>query len=348
MSANESPAGSSSGLRSRTSDNAQAATWFDRHAGQLAAAFVLVFLISGIATLGDFGLTWDEGLGNHLFGERNLRFLTSLDPRYLDLDFDLAPRRQPDLALGRSAESQHPYSFPGFVDLPSDRHQVRVLLLARMAEPDRCLPPVSDPPGGRFPVGLVSVQRSSGGRGAGAAGDRDAGSGASLLGRHALQRQGRPRDDLLRRHADGLLELARSAEAKEEALIAGLLMGCALAAKPNALFVLPILLVSIMPWRPDRREWLALAQRFRERWLHYAIMAACVAGFYFLSWPYLYANPLLGLKTYWGGIVKIGNGRLCRMADRSPAAGSHDHAGGDAAIPGDRAGGGRLAGGEEK
>ncbi len=118
MSAAESPAGSSSGLRSRTSDNAQAATWFDRHAGQLAAAFVLVFLISGIATLGDFGLTWDEGLGNHLFGERNLRFLTSLDPGYLDLDIDLAPRRQPDLAIGHSAESRHPYSFPGFVDLP--------------------------------------------------------------------------------------------------------------------------------------------------------------------------------------------------------------------------------------
>jgi hypothetical protein len=94
------------------------------------------------------------------------------------------------------------------------------------------------------------------------------------------------------------------APTRKRALVAGLLMGCALAAKPNALFILPILVASIMPWRPDPGEWLAFARHFRERWLHYAIMAACVA-FYF-SWPYLYADPLLGLKTYWGGIVKMG------------------------------------------
>ncbi len=50
------------------------------------------------------------------------------------------------------------------------------------------------------------------------------------------------------------------APTRKRALVAGLLMGCALAAKPNAVFILPILLVSIMPWRPDRGEWLALAQ----------------------------------------------------------------------------------------
>ncbi len=91
------------------------------------------------------------------------------------------------------------------------------------------------------------------------------------------------------------------APTRKRALVAGLLMGCALAAKPNALFILPILFVSIMPWRPDRGEWLALARHFRERWLHYAIMA-CDRGlsFYVLSWPYLYANPWLGLEDLLG------------------------------------------------
>ncbi|MCX6072671.1 MAG: hypothetical protein NTU91_17760, partial [Chloroflexi bacterium] len=96
----------------------RAAEWLDRHAGRLAMAFIFAFLVSGIASLDEYGLTWDEGLGNHLFGERNFRFLTSLDSRYLDLTIPLAPRRQPDLAIEHSAESQYPFSYPGFVDLP--------------------------------------------------------------------------------------------------------------------------------------------------------------------------------------------------------------------------------------
>jgi hypothetical protein len=35
-------------------------------------------------------------------------------------------------------------------------------------------------------------------------------------------------------------------------------------------------------------------------------MGATALSFYILSWSYLYVNPLLGLKTYWGGIVKMG------------------------------------------
>jgi hypothetical protein len=97
----------------------------------------------------------------------------------------------------------------------------------------------------------------------------------------------------------------REASSRLRAVVAGLLMGWALAAKPNALFVLPVLFVSIMPWRPNRGEWLALARPFWEPWLHYVIMGAALS-FYILSWPRLYADPLLGLKTYWGGILEMG------------------------------------------
>ncbi len=305
MSAAESPAGSPSGVQRRVSGSAQTATWFDRHAGQLAAAFVLVFLISGIATLGDFGLTWDEGLGNHLFGERNLRFLTSLDPRTLDLDIDLAPRRQPDLAIGRSAESRHPYSFPGFVDLPPTLTKYVISYWLGWLNPIDAfhLYPILLAGGFLWVLYRFSAPR--------------VGKAPALLAIVMLGTAPRFWGDMHFNVKDvpetvyfGATLMAywvwHETPTRKRALVAGLLMGCALAAKPNALFILPILFVSIMPWRPDRGEWLAFARHFWERWLHYAIMGATALAFYIISWPYLYANPLVGLKTYWGGIVEMG------------------------------------------
>ena len=53
--------------------------WIERHSTRLALGFVLLFLLSGVLTLPNYGITWDEGLGNFFFGERYFRYFTSFD-----------------------------------------------------------------------------------------------------------------------------------------------------------------------------------------------------------------------------------------------------------------------------
>ncbi len=268
-------------------------------------AFIFAFLVSGIAALDEYGLTWDEGLGNHLFGERNFRFLSSLDPRYLDLTIPLAPRRQPDLAIEHSAESQYPFSFPGMVDLPPtvtkyvfsywlgwlnpiDGFHLYPVLLASA-----------------FLCALYWFSAPRLGKAVAFLAILFLGTAPRFWGDMHFNVKDVPETIYF-----GATLMAywiwREKPSGRRALAAGLLMGCALGTKPNALFILPVLFISVMPWSVDRREWLALAGHFRERWLHYGIMAASAWGFYFISWPYLDTNPLWGLKFYWGGMFKMG------------------------------------------
>ena len=61
-----------------------------RHpAHTLAVTIVVLFLVSGIATLPLYGMSWDEALGNFFFGERYLRYMTSFEEKYLDFQTEL-------------------------------------------------------------------------------------------------------------------------------------------------------------------------------------------------------------------------------------------------------------------
>ena len=55
----------------------------------LAVVIITFFFISEIMTLHNYGVTWDEGLGNLFFGERYLRYFTSFNEKYLDFNADL-------------------------------------------------------------------------------------------------------------------------------------------------------------------------------------------------------------------------------------------------------------------
>jgi hypothetical protein len=57
-----------------------------RHAKQLVAAYVVLFIILGFITLPRYGFTWDEGVGDVFFGERYIHFFTSLNFAYLDFN----------------------------------------------------------------------------------------------------------------------------------------------------------------------------------------------------------------------------------------------------------------------
>ena len=67
-----------------------------------AAGFLLAaaFLAAGFPLLRDYGVNWDEALGDLFFGERYLSFLTTFDGRYLDFARDPYPAgHQPDLRM---------------------------------------------------------------------------------------------------------------------------------------------------------------------------------------------------------------------------------------------------------
>ena len=81
-----------------------------------ALSYIVIYLILGIATLSDYGLTFDEGLGNLFFGERYLRFFITHDRSYLGLNNGgLAIHKRP-LNLFLSPYHQRPHEFPPVAD----------------------------------------------------------------------------------------------------------------------------------------------------------------------------------------------------------------------------------------
>jgi hypothetical protein len=91
----------------------------------------------------------------------------------------------------------------------------------------------------------------------------------------------------------------------KQALLAGLMTGCALAVKANALFIPIILTLAVLPWSLHIQPWIDLAKHFRQFALHYMVMAISAIVLYIASWPFLYSNPYKGLKAYWGFIFHL-------------------------------------------
>ena len=80
-------------------------------AGWLLAA---LFLAAGFAGLTDYGVNWDEALGDLFFGQRYLSFFTSFDGRYLDFDGEpYPPGHRPDFSMSpfrRFPEQYFPFA----------------------------------------------------------------------------------------------------------------------------------------------------------------------------------------------------------------------------------------------
>jgi len=64
-------------------------TLFRTPADGFAYLFILLFFISGVLTLPDYGLTWDEATSDVFFGERYLYYFRTLDSTYLDFSRDI-------------------------------------------------------------------------------------------------------------------------------------------------------------------------------------------------------------------------------------------------------------------
>ncbi len=277
-----------------------------KNANLWAGLVVILFLFSGILTLHRYGLTWDEGLGNLFFGERYFRYFTSFNPKYLDFKADLNSLSVYPLHLYNSPFHDRPNEFPPLADTlsaasmylfsyglkwmnPIDGFHLFTVLLAaiflwvlyRFAKPRL----------GKF-AALMAIL---------------------FLGTF-------PRfwanmhfnvKDVPETIFFGLVLMAFWSWYEKptliKALLAGILMGCALSVKANAIFIIPILLLSIFPWSLDRSKLKNTLMHFVKYGWHYLIMTAGSIMVYVLSWPYLYTDTFSRLKSYWAYILTQGD-----------------------------------------
>lgn len=245
-----------------------------------------------------YGLTWDEGLGNLFFGERYLHYFTSLNPKYLDFNTDLKsldnyplhlylspfhnrPGDFPPLANTLSAASMYLFSyFLKWLNPIDGFHLLTVLFAAAFLW---VLYQFAEPRLGKL-AAFVAIL---------------------FLGTY-------PRfwadmhfnvKDVPETIFFGLVLMAYwtwyEKPSLRKAVSAGILMGCALAIKANAIFVIPILLIAVLPLSLRLEAIKSSFVHFKRYAWHYILMAASTISVYILSWPYLYTDTVARLKNYW-------------------------------------------------
>ena len=83
----------------------------------VAVIIIICFFTSGILTLSEYGMSWDEGLENMFFGERYFYYLTSFNYKYLDFKTELSINKTLPLNLFQSPFHVFPYKFPPLADI---------------------------------------------------------------------------------------------------------------------------------------------------------------------------------------------------------------------------------------
>lgn len=258
---------------------------------------ILLFLVTGVLTLPRYGLTWDEGLGNLFFGERYLHYFTSFNPKYLDFKADLQSLSNYPLHLYLSPFHDRPTEFPPLADTlsaasmylfsyglkwlnPIDGFHLFTVLLAtiflwvlyRFAEPRI----------GKF---------------------------AALMALLSLGTFPRFWADMHFNVKDvpeaiffSLVLMAYwswyEKPGIKKAVGTGILMGCALSIKANAFYIIPILLIAILPLSLRMEEIKTRIEHFKRYLGHYFLMAASSITVLVLSWPYLYTDTFMRMKSY--------------------------------------------------
>lgn len=278
--------------------------WKNRKSEILVLTFILAFVIIGALTLQEYGLTWDEGLGNLFFGERYVNYLISLDPAYLDFtDKDLEIHRRP-LNLYESPFRTRPHEFPPLADMlsaatmevlayrfnwfdPIDAfHLMKVLLCAVLL----------------WVLFLFARSRF---------GILTAFLCVLMLGTYPRfwgDMHFNPKD--IPETVFFALTIIMfvtwfEKPSWQRALGVGILFGSALSIKANALFLPFVLIIGVLPWQMTWRPWMKVSQHLREYRWHYGLMIASSLLIHIISWPYLYSDPLR-LWDYYSYILSQG------------------------------------------
>lgn len=258
----------------------------------LAILFILLFFVSGVATLRFYGMSWDEGLGNFFFGERYLHYLFTFQEKFLDFKAELPMHSEHALNLFPSTWRNNPEIFPAAADIPSAASMYLFSYTLGWLDPVDGFH--------LFSLLLLSIF-------------------LILFYFFAAQAVGKtvaffsvcllvvfPRlwGDMHFNQKDipemvffGLTLMAywkwfQRADWKW-AVLAGIAGGAALGVKANALFLPFMLILGAWPIRL-REIWAHL----RKTFFHYLVMIGTALLTYFLSWPFLYSNPLNAFKYF--------------------------------------------------
>jgi hypothetical protein len=278
----------------------------DQNTRLWAGLFVILFLLSGILTLHNYGLTWDEGLGNLFFGERYFRYLTSFSREYLDFNADLKHLSNYPLHLYLSPFHDRPNEFPPLADTLSAA--TMYLFAYRL----KWLNPIDG--FHLFTVFLAAIFLWVVFRFV----EFRLGKFTALMAIFFLGTFPRFWADMHFNVKDvpetiffGLVIMAfwhwYERPAWHIALGTGILMGCTLSIKANAIFIPLILLVCVLPLRLSPKAVKDTFVHFKKYLWHYAIMGVSSVSVYILSWPYLYTHTFLRLKSYWAYIFSQGS-----------------------------------------
>ncbi len=278
--------------------------WFNRNTNWIFCLVVVLFVLSGVFTLHNYGVTWDEGLGNLFFGEKNFGYLTTFDPKYLNVNIDLPVHFPNDLALNYSPERMSPFSFPALADIPptitkyvfsywlkwlnpiDGFHLYTILLVGLFLW---CFYHFAAPRLGKLAAFLTIIFL---------------GTFPRLWGDMHFNIKDIPETVFFSLTLITFLVWYESPSLKK-ALVAGVLLGCAVGVKANGILIPLFLAAAMVPWNVNRQSWRIFLDNFRNYYFHYGIMVLASVGVYILSWPFLYHNVFFGLKSYWGSIFQI-------------------------------------------
>jgi 4-amino-4-deoxy-L-arabinose transferase-like glycosyltransferase len=252
-------------------------------------SFLFLFLLSGILTLSQYGMTWDEGLGNFFFGERYLYYLTHFDPRYLDFNADPLNLQKTELHLIESPFHAAWHEFPPVADVLSAATMHIVSYRFGWLDPVEAFH--------LFTILLTTLF-------------------LGILYFFAAQRIGRsaafiavlmlgtyPRlwtdmhfnvKDVPEMALYGLAIISYftwyERPRPSRAVLAGLLFGLAIGVKANAVFIPLTLILGLWPvFNP--RLWKNFFLKLARQTPHYLLMILTAVMVYFLSWPVLQRNP---------------------------------------------------------
>ncbi len=238
----------------------------------------LVLVAAAAPHLRDYGATWDEALSDEFFGQRYAAFFTSFDAKYLD--FAHGPAMQPDFSMSpfRNFPQQY-YPLANMLAYGTSR------MLARWLDPVDGFHAFNILLAAAFVIVFFDWIR------------RRFSMVAAVTTIALLFTTPRIWYDLMVNVKDfpELVFFTLAAIAFYEAIernamrwyaVAGVLLGCALAAKPNALF-LPFVPVAYL-----------LATRKNETATRMRLLAACLLGVavMFALWPWLWSDPIGRLR----------------------------------------------------
>lgn len=262
-----------------------------------AIIVILAFLISGIATLPKYGVSWDEGLGNMFFGERYFHYILDQEKGNLDFTEPLWYNKSQPLNLFVSPFRDRPQEFPGLGDIGSAATMYLFAYKLHIMDPVDAFHLFSILVATLF-LSVMYLFNS-----------KRLGKWASLLAVIFLAAFPRFWGDMHFNTKDvvetclfGLSIMAYVSWYEKpgflRASLFAMCFGAALGVKANAGFIPFILILGVWPWLVHPRQWLTNFKHIIDNFYQYLWMFNLAALVYFASWPYLYENPMRAVDYF--------------------------------------------------